>query len=118
IVTGAGPGGGPNVRVWNYGGPPGPSGNPPINNNVQIVANFMAFDVNFSGGVNVAVGDVDGDGHADVVTGAGAGGGPNVVVVSGRDLAATGTPTPIANFFAYDIHFTAGVFVAAADFTT
>jgi hypothetical protein len=51
----------------------------------------------------VAAGDTNGDGLADIVTGAGAGGGPNVAVYSGSDLAV------LQNFFAYDPAFAGGV---------
>ena len=70
IVTGAGAGGGPHVRVFD-----GATG--------AVVREFFAYDPSFTGGVFVAAGDVDGDGKADVITGAGAGGGPHVKVFSG-----------------------------------
>jgi len=66
IITGAGPGGGPHVRVFDL------SGNPK--------AGFFAYDPKFSGGVIVATGDVDGDGIQEIITGAGPGGGPLVRV--------------------------------------
>ncbi|MCS6853054.1 MAG: FG-GAP-like repeat-containing protein, partial [Gemmataceae bacterium] len=100
IITGPGPGGGPHIRVFD-----GKTG-------VQLpgpVGSFMAFAPSFSGGVFVAAGDVDGDGRADLVVGADAGGGPHVKVFSGLDGAT------LHSFFAYGPGFTGGVRVAAGD---
>ncbi len=96
LVTGAGPGGGPHVRVVS-----GATG--------DDLANFFAYDPAFTGGVVVASADVDGDGSADVVAGAGAGGGPHVKVWSGR------TGREIASFMAFVPDYRGGVSVAAAD---
>ena len=74
---------------------------------VTLVGN--AYDPAFTGGVYVAAGDVTGDGVADIVTGAGAGGGPHVKVFDGI----TGAET--ASFFAYDAAFRGGVRVAVGD---
>ncbi len=60
ILTGAGVGGGPVVKVFNFANP-----NP--------VAAFFAYDQDSRGGVLVATGDLDGDGFDDVVTGPGSG---------------------------------------------
>src|SRR5690606_3178812 len=65
---------------------------------------------NFTGGVWVAAGDVNGDGHADVITGAGPGGGPHVRVLSGAD------GSQLHSFFAYAPAFNGGVRVATGDF--
>jgi hypothetical protein len=56
-----------------------------------------------------ALGDVDGDGHADVIRGAGSGERPLVTVKSGAD------GRPLAEFLAYDPGFLGGVHVAAGD---
>ena len=62
----------------------------------------------FRGGVFVACGDVDGDGRAEVITGAGAGGGSHV-----RIFAADGRSLGL-DYMAYD-GSTGGVRVAAVD---
>jgi len=98
IVTGAGPGGTPHVRVFD-----GTTGN-------QIagtLGSFLAYPAAFSGGVRVAAGDLNGDGRAEVITGAGPGGGPHVRVFDGAST------SEIFGLFAFDPTFTGGVFVAA-----
>src|SRR5581483_11801395 len=67
------------------------------------VTSFLAYDQNFSAGIYVAGGDVNNDGKADVICGAGAGGGPNVTVFSGADFAR------LLSCFPYDPAFTGGV---------
>ena len=67
IVTGAGAGGGPHVRIFNGDGSSQGGG-------------FFAYDPNFHGGVSVAMGNMDNDPAAEIVTGPGAGGGPHVRV--------------------------------------
>jgi uncharacterized repeat protein (TIGR01451 family) len=100
LVTGAGPGGGPHVKVFSGA-------------DVTVLGSFFAFDAAFRGGVTVAAGDFNGDGSADVVTGAGPGGGPHVRVFDGATLAAAANP--LTSFFAYDPTFRGGVAVAVAD---
>ena len=118
IITAAGQGGGPHVRVFDGAVPQtgGVAGTDiTSDSNANPLGNFFAFDPNFTGGVYVAAGDVDGDGQIDIITGAGPGGGPNVRVYDG----ATGgkMPAPLGDFFAYDSSFSAGVRVAASDIT-
>ena len=98
VIAGAGEGGGPAVAVVD-----GATG--------ATTASFFAYDPSVRGGVRVAAGDVDGDGRADVITGAGPGGAPHVKVFN---VAAQGRE--VTSFFAYDPGFTGGVTVASADF--
>jgi hypothetical protein len=56
---------------------------------------FFAYGPSFMGGVYVAAGDIDGDGYADIFTGAGAGGSTHVKVFSGL------TNTELRSFLAY-----------------
>jgi autotransporter-associated beta strand protein len=100
-VTAPGPGGGPEIRAFD-----GATG--------RLLIDFMAYNPGFSGGVWVAVGDVNGDGFADIITGADSGGGPNVTVFDGRSAAA-GISKVLYSFFAYDPNFIGGVRVAAGD---
>jgi serralysin len=70
------------------------------------LASFFAYDQSFSGGVRVAAVDVNGDGKADIVTGAGPGGGPHVKAFDG-----TNPGNVLESFFAFDPGFLGGVFV-------
>lgn len=97
IVTGAGPGGGPHVRVFKE--------------NATEVAGVFAYDQAFRGGVRVAAGDLDGDGQAEIVTGAGPGGGPHVRV---WHLSPLGLQPVGSGFFAYPQGFSGGVYVGVA----
>jgi hypothetical protein len=108
VVTGAGPGGGPHVKVFGGGGP--------------VVRSFLAYGAAFRGGVAVAAADLTGDGSAEVVTGPGAGAAfgwpvgfgavvPAVRVFDGATGAAGREVVP------FGPRFTGGVRVAAADLT-
>ncbi len=72
---------------------------------------FYAYSPAFRGGVHVATGDINGDGTADIITGAGPGGGPHVEAFSGVDNSL------LASFMAFDPTFRGGVYVATANFT-
>lgn len=69
-------------------------------------------------GVRVAVGDVNGDGVADLVVGAGINGGPRITVIDGlriRDKTADDNIKPLANFFVFEDSQRDGAFVAVGD---
>jgi hypothetical protein len=70
------------------------------------VRSFFAFDTSFTGGVRVAAGDVNGDGQAEIIAGAGPGGAPTVRVFDGV------TAAQLSSHLAYPVGFTGGVFVA------
>jgi hypothetical protein len=101
IITAPGPGGGPDVRVFDG------AHLLTANFHTDIVREFMAYSPLFSGGVFVAAADFNRDGFDDIVTGADAGGGPHVKVFSGFDLHV------MASFYAYSPSFNGGVRVAA-----
>jgi hypothetical protein len=147
IITAAGPGGGPHIKVFSgvdntslgsfFAYDPGftggvrvavgdvngdgfadiITGTATVATQVKVfsgqtwneIGAFFAYSPSFQGGVFVAAGDVNGDGKADVITGAGPGAGPHVKVFSGATLG------EIKSFFAYDVSFSGGVRVAAGD---
>jgi len=112
VFTGAGQGGAPHVKMFDIAAlVNAASPTTHVVNDPRPLSEFMAYDVLFRGGVNVGAGDVDGDGVADVITGAGPTGGPHVKVFSGAD----GGQTLLQSFFPYDLSFQGGVRVAGAD---
>ncbi len=83
---------------------------------LRRVNDFLAFnDPNFRGGSRVAVGDVNHDGYADIIVGAGIGGSPRVAIYSGASVFAGVSRTLIPDFFALDQNLRSGVFVSTAD---
>ena len=98
VIVGAGPGGGPRVIVYDGS----------TNFTTQLF-DFFAFSTSFTGGVSVAGGDFNADGFADIVVGAGPGGGPQVNIFDGQ------TGNLLTQFFAYDQSFRGGVTVAVGD---
>jgi hypothetical protein len=95
IVTGAGDNGNSQVKVFSGA-------------NGSLLQSFFAYS-GFTGGVRVAVGDVNGDHTPDIITAPGTGGAPQVKVFDGKNL------NLLNGFFAYNAAFTGGVYVAAGD---
>ena len=96
IVTGTENGGGAHVRIFNSDG-------------VLINPGFFAYDEVYRGGVNVSIGDLNGDGSLEIISGAGVGGGPHVRVFNKQGQLIN------PGFFAYSESFRGGVNVAVAD---
>ncbi len=92
IITGTRVGGGPQVRIFSWRG--------------HLKGQFFAYQKKFRGGVNVACGDLNGDGVDEIITGAGPGGGPHVRIFNSAGKV-------IAQFFGYQKNFHGGVYVAS-----
>ncbi|MCX6745404.1 MAG: putative glycoside hydrolase, partial [Candidatus Parcubacteria bacterium] len=96
IVTGTMKGYAPLVKIFNYQGLAQGSG-------------FYAYAKSYLGGVNVAVGDLTGNGNKEIVTGTGFMGGPQIRIFDKNGKVLSG------GFFAYDKNFRGGVNVACGD---
>ncbi|MCI0681759.1 MAG: FG-GAP-like repeat-containing protein, partial [Gemmataceae bacterium] len=96
IIVGANDGFAPSVKVFS-------------GSNGSLLHSFTISDMDSTSGVRVAAGDVNGDGHADIIAAAGAGQRSLVCVVDGA------TGQKLRDFFAYDQGFLGGVYVAAGD---
>lgn len=96
IVVGSGPGAAPTVKAYD-------------GTSLSQLKGFFPFDplnLSYHDGIWVAAGDLDADGLADIVVGAGPGAPPEVHVFSGA------TNAVLASFDAYDPSFAGGVRVA------
>ncbi|MFA6254804.1 MAG: S8 family peptidase [Patescibacteria group bacterium] len=94
IITGAGAGGGPHVRVFNIDG--------------QVVSQFFAYNKNYKGGINVACGNLHGDGQEEIIVSVEKDSVPTVRVFDYRG-------TILGDFFAYEPNYLKGVYVASGD---
>lgn len=94
IILGTGPGNGPQVMI--------------LDQKFNIINQFFAYEQKFRGGVNVAAGDIDGDGQIEIITAAGIGGGPHIRIFDTKGNLK-------GQFFAYDAKFSGGVNIAVGD---
>ncbi|MFO0803072.1 MAG: VCBS repeat-containing protein [Gemmataceae bacterium] len=98
VIVSAGFLGGPRIALWD--------GAALLNGlKTRMVGDFYAFLPDLRDGAYVAAGDVNGDGIADAIFGAGPGGGPRTNVIDGRALLANPTAAianPVSSFFTGD----------------
>jgi len=100
LFTAAGPGGGPHLRIWDGA------------DLTKLLAEAMVLPADFRGGVFVAAADLDRDGKAEAIIGAGQGGAPQVRVFRGGDLTKV-----LASALVYDKNFRGGVRLTTGDMT-
>ncbi|MBI4779057.1 S8 family serine peptidase [Candidatus Falkowbacteria bacterium] len=94
IITAAGLGGGPHIRMFNLSG--------------ELVGQFFAFSNNFRGGVNLAVADVNNDGSDEIIAVQASDGNSEIKIFNGRGQL-------LSSFYAYDNKFKGGLNIAAGD---
>ena len=95
--------GGPRVRVLSGA-------------NFSVIEDFFGIDdPNFRGGARVAVGDVNNDGIADLLIGAGVGGGPRLAGYDGMGLRRNSFVKLFTDFFLFEETLRNGVFLASGD---
>lgn len=94
VITGAGPGDKPVVKIFSLNG--------------TLKHSFLAYHEDFRGGVEVVSGDINGNGQKEIIVAPGPGGGPQVRIFnsSGRVL---------GQFFAYDKSMRSGLKLSLND---
>lgn len=100
IITAAGPGGGPQLRIFDMTG------------KSNFTTGINAYPSDFHGGFFVACADVDKDGKGEIITASGAGRRSEVKVFG---LDSKNRPVQQSSFFVYDTSFQGGISVAAGD---
>ncbi|MBU0707082.1 L,D-transpeptidase family protein [Patescibacteria group bacterium] len=96
IIVGAGAGGGPQIRIFRLDG--------------SAIKSFYAYPENFTGGVEVTTGDLDGDGIDEIITAPGFKGGPQIRIFDGL-----GNIKFNPGFFAFHTDYRGGVHLTACD---
>jgi len=96
ILTGLGQGTYPWIKIFNSDG--------------TLKDKIVAYAEDFRGGVEVATGDVDGDGLLDIISAPGPGGGPHIRIFSNTGFLKS-------QFFAFDKQERTGLEIASADLT-
>lgn len=96
IIVAPGPGGGPHVKIFDSEG--------------NYKNGFFAYDKSYSKGVNIASGDLNGDGKDEIITATRFGATPHVRVFDGM-----GNPKFTMGFFAYQETFRGGVNITTCD---
>jgi hypothetical protein len=107
VLVGAGFGGGPRVALFDGKqllGQAEPG---------KLVGDLFVFEPGLRNGVYLTAGDLDADGVADLIVGAGPGGGPRVFALSGAALTQANSRVQLANFFGGDLNSRNGIRVAA-----
>ena len=94
IITAAGPGGGPHIRIFNIDG--------------KLIGQFFAFNSNFRGGVNIASADVNNDGSDEIIAAQTSNGNSEIKIFNGRGGF-------LSSFYAYSSKFKGGVNIATGD---
>jgi len=118
VIVGAGPGGGPHVKMIDGSKLNQVQANGEISP-AALLGSFFAFAPDFRGGVRVAADDLNFDGATDIIVTPGPGGGPNLRVVDGAKLnqllpsGEVAAGSLLSSFFTGAAGFTGGVFVAA-----
>jgi len=97
IITGPGPGEEPRLKIFSLTG--------------QLQNSWLAYDAKMRGGVNVATGDVDGDGRPEIISAPAGAGGPQIRIFSGAGRV-------LGGFFAYDQTYHGGLKVTVSNTDT
>jgi hypothetical protein len=84
IVVGTGTGGAATVRIYR-------------GSDRQLLSQFTAFETSVTGGVRVALLDLDGDGRADPITGTAPGVAPRIVLRTGTGMTVLATMNPFVS---------------------
>lgn len=94
IITAAGFGGGPHIRIFNING--------------DVAGQFFAFDPNFRGGVNIASADVNKDGKDEIIAVQASNGNSEIKIFNYKGQL-------LGSFYAYDDKFKGGLNIATGD---